>query len=51
MIKGLARLPYKEGLTELGLFKLEKRKLRRISLMCVNTCWREGCKEEEPDSC
>jgi len=53
MIKGLEHLKCKERLRELGLFRLEKRKLRRFSSACVNISWGCGagrCKKEEPDS-
>lgn len=34
---GLQHLAYKEWLTELELFSLEKKSLRRILSMCINT--------------
>ena len=50
MIKGLNHLSYEEKLRELGLFILEKRRLRRILLMYINTS-REGAKRTEPGWC
>ena len=49
MIKGLEHFLCEEGLRELGLFSLEKRRLRGILSMYVNT-WREGAKGTEPGS-
>jgi len=37
MIKGWECLSYEEGLRELGLLSLEKRRLRGILSMCVNS--------------
>ncbi|GAB0202845.1 mitochondrial enolase superfamily member 1 [Grus japonensis] len=37
MIKGLKHLSYEEGLRELGLFSLEKKRIRGVLLMCINT--------------
>jgi len=46
MVKGLE---HEERLRELGLFGLEKRRLRGDLLMSINTC-REGAKKMEPGS-
>lgn len=39
MVKSLEHPSYKERLSELGLVSLEKRRLRTILLMCINTSW------------
>lgn len=41
-IKGLGHLSYDEKLRELGLFNMEKRRLRGISSMCIKYL-KEGC--------
>ena len=43
MMKGLEHLSYEERLSELGLFSLEKGRLRKDCSTCANTC-REGAK-------
>lgn len=37
MIKAEERLPHKERMEELGLFNVEKRRLRGMFLMCIHT--------------
>jgi len=48
-MKGLKHLCYEERLRELRLFNLEKRSLRGVLSVCMNT-WREGAKKTEPGS-
>lgn len=38
MIKGLEHLQYKEKPRELGLFNVEKRRLRKILPIYINVC-------------
>lgn len=49
MIKGPEHLTYEERLRELGLFTLEKNKLRGIVVMYKNI-QREGIKKMDPGS-
>ena len=49
MMKGLEHLSYEERLIDLGLFSLEKRRLRETLSMYINT-QREGAKKMEPGS-
>lgn len=52
MIKGLEHLSYEERMREMGLLSLEKRRLRRILSMCINSdVGPRGGKKREPDSC
>lgn len=46
MTQVLDHLPYKEKLRELGLFRLQKRRLRQTLFMSKNT-WRESLKRTE----
>lgn len=47
-IKELGHLSYKERLKDLRWVHLEKRRLRRIWSMCINTWW-EGIKKMQPE--
>jgi len=49
VIKALEYLSYEERLRELGLFSLEKRRLRGVFSMLINTC-RKGAKRMDPGS-
>lgn len=49
MIKSLEHVSYEERLGKLGLFGLEKRRLRGILSLCINT-WQESAKRTEPAS-
>lgn len=46
--KGLEYLLWEKKLRELEPFSLEKGRLRKIFLICINT-WEDETKEEEPD--
>jgi len=37
MMNGLEHLPYEERLTKVALFNLERRRIRGILSMCINT--------------
>jgi len=50
MIKCLKHLSYEKSLRELGLFSLEKRRLKGILPMYINT-QRQGAKRMELGSC
>lgn len=49
MVEGLVHLSYKEGLRELGLFSLDKGRLKGTLSMCINTWWK-GTKKSYLDS-
>lgn len=40
MIKAEEHLPHKERMEELGLFNVEKKRLRSMFLMCIHTWWK-----------